>query len=147
MGTKLALNEAAAQMGITLDVARNRIKRGQLQAEKIGNRWYVDTDYLAVDQSATRSAPNGTHESASQHHEATSPSWQAFVDSLQAEVTFLKQELDNRTEELRRKDHIIAGLVERVPALPSETEAVKPTESSAAHTQTLPWWKRLFGLP
>ena len=41
-----------------------------------------------------------------------------------------------RTDELRRKDHIIAGLVQRVPELPAGQEA--PTTRSEADQQAEP---------
>ena len=41
----------------------------------------------------------------------------ALVASLEEQISFLRSELVTRNEELRRKDHIIAALTERIPAL------------------------------
>ena len=84
---------------------------------------------------------------------------------------YLRQQLDTRTEELRRKDHIIAALTERIPELeaPREdargreeppqdasedpdgvevTDASPETQNGAQSTTeeaSRPWWKRIFG--
>jgi hypothetical protein len=36
-----------------------------------------------------------------------------------ADIAFLRSELEARTEEIRRRDHIIAGFIERLPELPA----------------------------
>ncbi len=65
-------------------------------------------------------------------------------------------ELVTRNEELRRKDHIIAALTERIPALepasePRESsvaaserkdESRPPAASEPAEEERCPWWKR-----
>jgi hypothetical protein len=43
----------------------------------------------------------------------------ALITRLESEVTFLRSELADRTEEIRRRDHIVAGLVEQLRALPA----------------------------
>src|SRR5215207_8739396 len=57
----------------------------------------------------------------------------SLVAHLQDEVTFLRGELEARTEELRRKDHLLAAALERIPELPATIEDV-PQD---AHTGTL----------
>ncbi len=42
---------------------------------------------------------------------------QAHLDSLAGQIAFLRMELEARTEEARRKDHIIMALTQRVPEL------------------------------
>ncbi len=72
----------------------------------------------------------------------------ALVDTLHDQVAYLRgvietrdRELEARTEELRRKDHIIAALTERIPELEpaaspeprqSPTEAAKASDSGEA---------------
>ena len=41
--------------------------------------------------------------------------------AMREEIAFLRTELTARTEEIRRRDHIIAGLVESLRALPAST--------------------------
>ena len=48
------------------------------------------------------------------------------VNDLHDQVSFLRSELVTRNEELRRKDHIIAALTERIPELEPPSE---PRES------------------
>jgi hypothetical protein len=56
---------------------------------------------------------------------------------LQEEITFLRSELTARTEEIPRRDHIIAGPVERVRELPAtvETAAQETSQDSTPVTQ------------
>ena len=70
----------------------------------------------------------------------------SLVDQLRSENEYLR-------EESRRKDHIIAGLVERVPALeaPSEPREAPETASSSeaeeedrGEAERRSWWRRLI---
>jgi hypothetical protein len=94
------------------------------------------------------------------------------VERLLDEVAFLRAELAERSEalrrreelhgeEIRRRDHIIAGLVERIPELgPAQTprngpetaaedpEGVRrerPFTEEAQEAPERPWWRRWFG--
>jgi hypothetical protein len=86
-----------------------------------------------------------------------------LVATLEEQVSFLRAELVTRNEELRRKDHIIAALTERIPELEAPRDPVAggterplkiPEESSRGHPSTEPvhpverpsWWRRFFGL-
>jgi hypothetical protein len=79
---------------------------------------------------------------------------QAHLDSMQEQVGYLKSVVQTRDEELRRKDHIIAALTERIPELePASNGSSEPREASqtaseeASGTPQPPsWWKRFFGL-
>lgn len=116
-----------------------RIKRGNLNAEKEDNRWYVMLD----DELDT---------------EPTADPQAELVDELRRQNEYLRQQLDIRTEELRRKDHIMAALTERLPLQleppgepreSSESDEPRsdrgiPPEEPEAGTQR-PWWRRWFG--
>ncbi len=84
----------------------------------------------------------------------------ALVESLGAQVEYLKGVVATRDEEIRRRDHIIAGLVERVPALeaprnghemPADAAAEgaeprRPATGDAQEAAERPsWWRRWFG--
>jgi hypothetical protein len=87
-------------------------------------------------------------------------------------VAFLRAELAERSaalrrreelhgEEIRRRDHIIAGLVERIPELgpaqaprdgheapaeePEGSEPRPDTEGAQEGTERRSWWRRWFG--
>jgi hypothetical protein len=55
----------------------------------------------------------------------------AVIVRLESEVPFLRRELESRTEELRRKDHLLAAALERIPELPASTEDVLQDATTA----------------
>ncbi|MCA1716948.1 MAG: hypothetical protein LC781_08910 [Actinobacteria bacterium] len=83
----------------------------------------------------------------------------AHLDHALDEIRFLREELVTRNEELRRKDHIIAALTERIPELeapresstepPERPETASPemegVETPLAQEKPVSWWRRLFG--
>ena len=84
---------------------------------------------------------------------------QAHLDSMQEQVGYLKSVIQTRDEELRRKDHIIAALTERIPELeaasnepPEAREAPQtaseefPSTSPPGDEERVSWWRRFFGL-
>jgi hypothetical protein len=146
-GHRYTVHEAALLMGLSVDAVRKRAERGTLKREKAPD----GTVYilLDVDQPATgRSASQST-----------------LVDSLNEQVEYLRRELEIRNDELRRKDHLLAAALERIPAIePPETP--KASESSAPASDTAEprstteeqqeqtsrpqeeersWWRRMFG--
>ncbi len=71
----------------------------------------------------------------------------AHISSLEEQVSFLRAELVTRNEELRRKDHLLAALTERIPELEASPE---PSESPVTVSGTSdrdgerPSWLRRF---
>ena len=146
---RVTVGEAALLLGISKEAVRMRIRRGTLRSEKTDERVYVwlDDD-LNVDQDAVHHA-----DEASAHRE--------LIEQLRGEVEAWR-------EEARRKDHIIAGLIERLPPQleapqePSEspqmdvspgprerpiTDEARPQEGSQRPQSEAPrsWWRRVFG--
>jgi hypothetical protein len=97
-----------------VDAVRGRIKRGSLESVKgddgtvyvlLGDHDQADgQSHLAADQSGLVEGLRGQ------------------VDDLREQLMFLRAELVTRNEELRRKDHIIAALAERIPELEAARE-------------------------
>ncbi len=142
---RLSLKEAAEVLGISEDGVRKRVKRGSIPHDR-------DEDgklYVYLDASETEADMSGDAS-------GDTPVW-TLVDQLRSENEYLR-------EESRRKDHIIAGLVERIPELeaPAPPEAREspersapppdtPEPRSATEEQEKPtsrpsWWRRFFGL-
>jgi hypothetical protein len=87
----------------------------------------------------------------------------ALIESLRDQVEYLRRELAVRTEENRRKDHLLAAALDRIPEIeapnqepPGAAEPAtempmgpRPSEASeAAQTGTEPrrsWWRTFFG--
>jgi|SRR5215203_3173703 len=132
---RLTVPEAADALGVTSEAVRTRIHRGTLRSVREGGRVFVllDTD---------RTQPN---------IDRTDDQTQ-LVEALQDQVEYLRQEPKIRTEENRRKDHLLAAALERIPALEPPGE---PETPAGANTQTppeteapseaRPWWRRVFG--
>ena len=151
---KVTVQEAADRLDASVDAVRQRIKRGKLERAEADDpndpKVYV---WLDLDQTESRHKVEVEDEPANANGVA-------LVESLQAQVGHLLRELEIRNEELRRKDHLLAAAIERIPP---QLEAPKtqngssgaaegaggPEPQSAARgTQEdahVPWWRRMFG--
>jgi hypothetical protein len=73
-----------------------------------------------------------------------------LVEELRSQIEYLR-------EENRRKDHLLAAALERIPPqLEAPSESAKASETPAVpdpsgtgppepDSEALPWWRRLFG--
>jgi hypothetical protein len=161
MEQRLPISEAAGKLGLSLDVARKQVQRGQLPAEKVGNRWYVLMDQIEAKPPELGSDPSQSEGPLVSDHVSDSlrperdgeiAALREFLDSKERDVEFLRSELTARTEELRRKDIIIADLTQRLPrlaALPApedpvpqaKTQTAEPPMPSRGWTR---FWRTLF---
>ncbi len=138
---RLSLKEVAEVLGISEDGVRKRVKRGSIPHDR-------DEDgklYVYLDASETEADMSGDAS-------GDTPVW-TLVDQLRSENEYLR-------EESRRKDHIIAGLVERIPELeaPAAPEPRESPETASPRSDrgttpeeqeeptSRPWWRRFFGL-
>ena len=152
---KVTVQEAADRLDASVDAVRQRIKRGKMKRAEADDptdpRVYV---WLDLDQTESRHKVEVEDEPANGNGVA-------LVESLQAQVGHLLRELEIRNEELRRKDHLLAAAIERIPP---QLEAPKSQngssgaaegaggreqpQSAARGTQEdahVPWWRRMFG--
>jgi hypothetical protein len=121
--TLLPLSEAAQRLGIAYDTARKRLKAGSLRGERRAGRWHVWVPSPEPDPDQTEPIPD------------------ALVAALQDDIAFLRQELAARTEEIRRRDHLIAGLIDRLPetlALPAAVGPQEPVRGPATAQDATP---------
>ncbi len=151
---RVTVEEAARLLGIEKESVRKRVYRGSLRADKEPDgtlRVYVDgTDVV---QGQSTDTVHG-HESGGLKGEIPGDHGghrDALIDELRAEVAAWR-------EESRRKDHIIAALVERVPQLEAPREAadgplsasegdpgVNPRpahEEAQGGSERRSWWRR-----
>ncbi len=104
MGTeRLTYAQAAAALGISIDATRMRVRRGTLPSE----RDETGTVRVILNADQVRPDPDETN----------------LTDQLRSEVAYLR-------EENQRKDHIIAALVQRVPALEAATNERRDVPAS-----------------
>ncbi len=168
---RMTVQEAAEALGVTVEAVRGRMHRGKYLKEKDDEgRVFV---VLSPDQ-----LPNGrgeVHERSSKRSglssgersdgrsRADGPTVYRRVDAadaelveeLRGEVAYLKEIVATRDEEIRRRDHIIMALTERVPELVEapqndQEDAQRPAGGSAGvESQEEPerrsWWRRIFG--
>ena len=140
---RLTVGEAADALGISSEAVRTRIQRGTLRSFREGGRVFVLFDL-------DRTQPN----------EDRTNDQTGLVDELRDRVAFLEGQLKIRTEENRRKDHLLAAALERIPAIEAPQEAAGSAETveeeperSEAHSATggaqegahRPWWRRVLG--
>ncbi len=120
MPATLPIREAAIILGLSLDQARKQVQRGTLPAEKIGHRWHI---HLSDDQlpKSSETVSDASETPAPPVPDRELAALRELIGTLHGELSFLHGELSARTEELRRKDHIIAALTERVPQLRATT--------------------------
>jgi excisionase family DNA binding protein len=155
---RATVEEAAKILGTSENAVRKRIERGTLPSEKVdGVRYVLLLDSDIPQHAADTAGGSVTDMSTDMPHDLAL--MQAHLDSMQEQVSYLKAVVQTRDEELRRKDHIIAALTERIPELEPPREASSETReaprmTSENHSGTSPppdeehasWWKRFFGL-
>lgn len=127
---KVTVYDAAAALGVTVDAIRKRIQRGTIRHERHEDgRVYVlldpsgnPRDQRAASQGISVSTvqDGGGHEAGVVQHK------DELVEHLTDQLTYLRRiietrdrELAARTEEIRRKDHIVATLTGHIPELPT----------------------------
>lgn len=151
---KVTVQEASDRLDASVDAVRQRIKRGKLERaeadDPTDSRVYV---WLDLDQTESR-------RKVEVEDDPTNGNGGPLVESLQAQIGHLLRELEIRNEELRRKDHLLAAAIERIPP---QLEAPKPQNGSSAAAEATdgsepwsatggaqeptqpPWWRRVFG--
>ncbi len=145
----LTFAEAAERLGATPDAVRMRAHRGKLATVRVDGR----TRVLWPQPEATerpnepRTEPNGSAVRGNERDVR-------LVAALEERIGSLERQLAERTEEARRKDHIIAGLIQRLPEPPpalatgqnapsAQPEAPHATETSRPPSEPLMLrWRR-----
>ena len=147
--------EAADMLGITTGAVRNRLSRGTLRKVKEGGTVYV---LLASDMS--RDAERDTDDTPGG---IPHPEREALTSELRDRLQYVERQLEAERQAHAEARRIIAGLVERIPALEAPTEA--PPDATGSPTagedipssgdvpgdretgaQRRPWWRRVLGV-
>src|ERR671920_1489644 len=116
---RLKVAEAADALGVTVDAVRSRIKRGTIDHVRAGGRVYVllgdDEARPGHDQDTDQGGDQGT----------TAP------DDRTAElIATLREQLQAERQAHAEARRIIAGLVERIPALEAPTDAPQAPDTA-----------------
>lgn len=165
MKERITVQEAARRLGVKDDAIRKRIQRGTLEHDKAADgRVFVYLD-ATHDESSDTSQDSAGHTAQDSRQDGAQDATQdvsqaALVEVLQQELQDWKEVVRTRDEELRRKDHIIAALTERIPEIEAPQEAagegrdVPVTASEASGNgedradaeKPVSWWRRFFGV-
>jgi excisionase family DNA binding protein len=155
-GHRVTVDEAARQLGLTVDAVRKRVQRGQIAYEKdeAGRVRIILDEYETLQDDS----PDNAGRAIGGQGE--------LVEELRDRVHYLERVLEEereaRTEERRRHDTLMAQLMQRIPELeaPSETrespqpgEEVpekaeaepRPATGEPQEAERTPWWRRVFG--
>jgi hypothetical protein len=119
-GRRYTVHEAALLLGLSIDAVRKRAERGRLKREKDSD----GTVYILLDPDQAEAGQRATGEE-------TATSQGPLINSLQDQIEHLRHELEIRNEELRRKDHLLAATLERIPELESAQGVSAESEASS----------------
>lgn len=133
---RLTVAEAARALGITEGAVRSRIKRGTLPVVKESGTVYVlwgdgtpETNHAPYTE-APNDVPSG--EPSDQPGQSPSTEDSKLVETLREQIDYLRGQLDQEREAGRRKDHLLARALERIPAAIEPTPEDPATETSPA---------------
>ena len=135
-----------------MDAVRKRVQRGTIEHEKdAAGRVHILLDSPDDASTVRDESPDATG------HAALIDAKEETISELRERVKRLEHELDIRNEEVRRRDHLLAAALERIPAIePPEpqdapTETAEPSGSGEGRaesedvTERRGLWRRWFG--
>lgn len=144
----LQISEAAKALNMSPAALRKRVHRGTIPSYKGEDGvWYVKVDEVTEPREKPLTSPNGTlgHPTS---QDAPERNVGPLVASLTSEVEFLRdelrqrnRELEDRTEELRRRDVMIMEMTRRIPELPAQIAVESPQPELEYKAKT--WWERV----
>ena len=144
--------EAADMLGITTGAVRNRLSRGTLRSTKEDGTVYV---LLSADMSRDAERDTGDTPTGMPDDEPD-----ALTSELRDRLRYVEGQLEAERQAHAEARRIIAGLVERIPAIEapqevseapqtaqdsSEGAAPRPDTPGAQEGAQRPWWRRLLG--
>ena len=118
---RLTVPHAAEALGVTVDAVRGRIRRGKLKSEQHAGSVYVWLDAPEEDDSRGPSATS--HRPSDDQSER--------IEDFREQVAYLREQLEAERQAHAEARRIIAGLVERIPAIEAPQEASEaPSEAT-----------------
>ena len=156
---RVSVDEAARALGLSVDAVRKRVQRGTIEHEKdAAGRVRILLDSPDNASTLRDERPDTTGQAS-----ALVAAKDETIEELRDRVRRLERELDTRNEEIRRRDHLLAAALERMPALeapqepresptpsPEASEGTTPQperEEAEEPAQRRPWWRRVLRAP
>ena len=165
-GRRLTVQQAADELGLTVDAIRGRLRRGTIRSVREGGRVFIvltgNESNTARDQPTGQYTPTDDEPSQQQSSPSETPE---LVEELQDRVRYLERSLDRereaRREESRELRRLLAASLERIPAIeppeatespetaPGDTESTEmPADATGAQEapqqERRSWWRRVF---
>jgi hypothetical protein len=158
---RVTVVEAAAILGVTPDAVRSRLRRGTLKRDEAPDGTVLvvlEDDAVTADYVDGRDGRRDETTDRSTDHTTV-----AYINGLTSKIELLERELADWKDEARRKDHLLAAALERIPAIeapqetPSEARDSDLTPFEQAAMGDIPpgdteppraersWWQRWFG--
>jgi transposase-like protein len=113
--TRVTIQEAARILGVSEGAIRKRVKRDTLRHEKAPD----GRVYVYLDAGIDGGVDSGVDELS--HPDAT-----ALISELRAHNATLREQIEAERQAHAEARRIIAGLVERIPAIEAPQEATEP---------------------
>jgi hypothetical protein len=150
--SRVSVQETAEHLGTTVDAIRKRVQRDTIPHEKdeSGRVW------ILLDADTTRHATVRDTAGRRQDHESG-----PLISEMRGRIEDLREQLDAERQAHAEARRIIAGLVERIPAIEAPQEASeasetveeeeperagpRPATGEAQEGIQRPWWRRVFG--
>ena len=135
--SRLTVPEAAHALGISPEAVRNRLSRGTLKSIKEGG-----TVYVLIDRDRARPTTDISADTSAD-----------MIGVLKEQNEYLREQLRREQEAHAEARRIVAGLVQRIPAIEapqtaeesSEGAESRPAAADAQEGVQRPWWRRMFG--
>ena len=118
----LTFAEAAERLNITPDAVRMRVHRGKLASVRVNERTFVVWPQPETGEHSNE--PRTERTGSANRSDVQSDA--RLVKALEDRIESLERQLEVRDEEIRRRDHLLAGLIEWVPELPAGTAQEAP---------------------
>ena len=155
---RVSVDEAARELGLSVDAIRKRVQRGTIEHERDA----AGRVHILLDSPDNTSTVRDPRPDTTGHTAALVDAKDETIFELRERVKRLEHELDIRNEEVRRRDHLLAAALERIPPqleAPPEpqnqagsaeprsdkgtTGAEEPEEATERPRRGL--WRRIFG--
>jgi hypothetical protein len=145
---RVSVPQAADHLGTTVDALRKRVQRGTIphERDRDGRVWILlDTGRPRQDTDQDTGRPQSEPD--------------ALISEMRGRVDDLREQLEAERQAHAEARRIIAGLVERIPAIEAPQEATDAAEAAeeqqgrgqprsdtpgAQEGVQRPWWRRMF---
>jgi len=127
---RVTVAQASEILGVTVEAVRGRIKRGTLEHERHSGTVYV---LLKADQMPTGHQPGDDQTVDRLQSDST-----ALISAKDETIATLQEQLQAERQAHAEARRIIAGLVERIPALEPPEDTPPETRGSPTQAHTTP---------